>query len=171
QHLLKTALHLDAPAAIRYPRGSGVGVEMDQVWECLPLGSWEVLQEGNDGVVLAVGSCVYPAWEAIKELVQEYPDRPVALVNCRYIKPMDEKLLRECLQKQPFVMTVEENSMIGGFGSAVARFQADSDLTGTRLSIHGLPDHFIEQGSLPQLRQKYGLDASGIKTRILNLMR
>ena len=170
QHLLKTALYHNAPVAIRYPRGSGVGVEMDQVLECLPIGSWEMLQEGNAGVVLAVGSCVYPAWEAIKELAQEHPDRPVALINCRYIKPMDEKMLLECLQKQPFIMTIEENSIIGGFGSAVAGFQANNSLTGTRLSIHGLPDHFIEQGSLPQLRQKYGLDSAGIKARIQNLM-
>ncbi len=170
QHLLKTALHHNAPVAIRYPRGSGVGVEMDQVLECLPIGSWEILQEGNAGVVLAVGSCVYPAWEAIKELAQEHPDRPVALINCRYIKPMDEKMLLECLKNQPFIMTIEENSIIGGFGSAVAGFQANNSLTGTRLSIHGLPDHFIEQGSLPQLRQKYGLDSSGIKARIQNLM-
>jgi len=79
-------------------------------------------------------------------------------------------MLLECLQKQPFIMTIEENSIIGGFGSAVAGFQANNSLTGTRLSIHGLPDHFIEQGSLPQLRQKYGLDSSGIKARIQNLM-
>jgi len=170
QHLLKTALHHNAPVAIRYPRGSGIGVELDQVWECLPVGSWEMLASGDAGAVLAVGSCVYPAWEAIKELAREYPDRPVALVNCRYIKPMDEKMLLDCLQKQPFVLTVEENSIIGGFGSAVAGFQAASGLTGTRLSIHGLPDHFIEQGSLVQLRQKYGLDSAGIKARIENLL-
>ncbi len=170
QHLLKTALYHNAPVAIRYPRGSGVGVEMDQVLECLPVGSWEMLREGDAGVVLAVGSCVYPAWEAIERLAQEHPDRPVALVNCRYIKPMDETLLLDCLRKQPFIMTVEENSIIGGFGSAVASFQANNELTATRLFIHGLPDNFIEQGSLAQLRQRYGLDSSGIKTRIQNLM-
>ncbi len=171
QHVLKTALHHDGPVAIRYPRGSGVGVEMDQIWECLPTGSWEVLEEGDDGVVLAVGSCVHPAWQAVRELMEEFPNRRLSLVNCRYIKPMDEPLLRKCLEKQPFVLTVEENALIGGFGSAVASYQAVHGLSsGARLSLHGLPDHFIEQGSLSQLRQKYGLDSEGIKARIRDLM-
>ncbi len=170
QHMLKTALCLEGPAAVRYPRGSGYGVELDQVWRCLPVGTWEMLREGVDGLVLATGACVYPAREAVQMLEKEQPGLRLGLVNCRFIKPLDEEMLAECLEKYPRVLTVEENTVVGGFGSAVAQFQAEKGLYGARLAIHGLPDRFIEHGSLPQLRRRYGLDAVGIKARIMALL-
>ncbi|MBN2332941.1 MAG: 1-deoxy-D-xylulose-5-phosphate synthase [Deltaproteobacteria bacterium] len=171
QHLMKTALYLNGPAAIRYPRGSGLGVEMDQVLSCVPVGSWEVLREGVDGAVLAVGSCVEPARQAIEALMAERNNLKLALINCRFVKPMDEDLLCSCLREQPFILTVEENSVVGGFGSAVAQFQAiTGGIGGARVVNHGLPDRFIEHGSLTQLRHKYGLDAEGITALLKTLL-
>jgi 1-deoxy-D-xylulose-5-phosphate synthase len=167
QHLLKTALHHNGPVAIRYPRGSGLGVELDQIWQCLPIGSWEVLAEGATGAVLATGSCVAPALAAARRLAADDPTQTLTVVNCRFVKPLDEDLLDRLLAEMPFILTVEENTTVGGFGGAVAEYAARrAGKRGARVALHGLPDRFVEHGTLAELRRRYGLDEAGILQRL-----
>ncbi len=156
QHMLYTALSLPGPVAVRYPRGSGLGVPMDSEFFELPLGKAEVLREGSDLLILAVGNMVHPALMAAEELTRKGISATV--VNARFVKPLDEELICDLAAQTGKVVTVEENVLPGGFGSAVTECLADRGLK-VSLKRIGLPDKFIEHGSPQILRQKYGLTA------------
>ena len=160
QHMLKTAIYADRPMALRYPRGNGYGVAMDSELQCLPIGVGEQLAEGDDLTLLAVGSTVYPAMQAA-ELLKEKGIR-ANVINARFIKPLDRKLIIDAANRTGCLITIEENALQGGFGSAVLELLADEAPTGIRVKRIGIPDRYIEQGSQAQLRQDLGLDAAGI---------
>ena len=160
QHMLKTAIYADRPMALRYPRGNGYGVAMDSELQCLPIGVGEQLAEGDDLSLLAVGSTVYPAMQAA-ELLKEKGIR-ANVINARFIKPLDRKLIIDAANHTGCLITIEENALQGGFGSAVLELLADEAPTGIRVKRIGIPDRYIEQGSQAQLRQDLGLDAAGI---------
>ncbi len=159
QHMLYTALTLPGPVAVRYPRGSGLGVPLDNEFFELPLGKAEVLREGQDLLILAVGNMVHPALTAAEELARR--GLSAAVVNARFVKPLDEELICELAAQTGRVVTVEENVLHGGFGSAVAECLADHGLR-VPLKRIGLPDKFIEHGAPQILRQKYGLTPEGL---------
>lgn len=169
RHMLATALTLDTPAAIRYPRGSGQGVPLAGEPHPLEVGRGEVLLEGRDGVLLALGSTVYPALEAAHRL-QEMGIR-LGVINARFVKPLDRELLREVASRYPLLITVEEGVLAGGFGSAVLEALAEDGLWGVRVHRIGLPDQYIEHGAQRRLRQEYGLDADGIVRATLQWVR
>jgi 1-deoxy-D-xylulose-5-phosphate synthase len=156
---LATAFALDSPCAFRYPRGQGTGAPMTEpvVWE---KGTGELLKEGSDALLLGVGSTVHPCLEAAREL--EKDGFSVAVVDARFIKPLDEELIFHWANSCRFLLTVEENVLAGGFGSAVLEAAAARKET---VDIHclGIPDFFIEQGTLDELRSELGLDAAGIR--------
>ncbi len=164
QHLLYTALKLSGPAALRYPRGNGVGAPLDSEFQEIPLGKAEILREGKDLLVLAAGPLVYEALKAAETL--EKQGVSVAVVNARFIKPLDEELICELSSQFPKVVTLEENTLWGGFGSAVAELLSDRRIPTPLLRI-GLPDRFIEHGSPAILREKYGLLAEKLAPRFL----
>ena len=168
QHMLFTTLKIDGPTAIRYPRGNGLGVEMEKEFKELPRGSWEVLRPGQDAVLLAVGSCVAPALAAAEHLALE-DGIECQVVNCRYVKPFDEELLQTCLEEYKWVFTFEENVVAGGFGGGVLEFMAAKNLWSARVVLTGLPDRFVPHGTPDQLRHDLELDAVSIRKKVLDL--
>ncbi|MFH1784002.1 MAG: 1-deoxy-D-xylulose-5-phosphate synthase [bacterium] len=165
QHMLKTAIDYDGPIALRYPRGFGEGVKMEKELKILEIGKAEVLEEGNDVAVIAVGKSVSACWAAVKDARKQGIN--ATLVNARFIKPLDEELIRTVALRCGRVLTVEENVLSGGFGSAVREMLADTDI---KVHCVGIPDKFIEHGSCDILRAKYGLSKDKIQERILQIM-
>jgi 1-deoxy-D-xylulose-5-phosphate synthase len=158
--LLASALTYNTPAAIRYPRGEGLGVPLEGDPKIIPRGQWEWLEPGEQTVVLAVGNMVTPAVQAARRLQAE--GISVAVINARFIKPLDEALLQELAGRYPLLFTVEENVLLGGFGSAVLEALQRLGKTGTRIRSLGIPDCFITHGSPRELRRLYGLDTEGL---------
>ena len=158
--MLFTAVEHPGPVAIRYPRGRGQGVAFSSTLSKVPIGKAEVLREGQDLLILALGASVYPSLEAAAEL--EKQGFSATVVNVRFIKPLDEPLILSLAAQHGRVLTVEENVLAGGFGSAVLELLADRDLFGVAVKRLGIPDIFVEHGAQAVLRKKYELDAAGI---------
>ncbi len=157
-HMLKTALELNEPVALRYPRGSGIGVGMENPLEVIEIGKSEVLKEGKDVLVLGVGPIAYEALEAANELERRIS---VCVVNCRFVKPLDEKKIVSLANKIKKIITIEENTIKGGFGSAVLELLEKNNIKAD-VKMIGIPDKFIEHGSQEQLRKETGLSKSNI---------
>jgi len=166
QHLLNTAVRANRPFAIRYPRGSGSSVQLGEVWQELPVGKGEVLRGGEDVGILAIGVTVAPTIEAAQRLAEKGIECTV--VNARFVKPLDSSLILEVARRTKRVVTVEENALWGGFGSAVVELLDGSHITDLRVERIGLPDEFVEHGSQGVLRAKYNLDADGIAQRVIS---
>ncbi|TFG46500.1 MAG: 1-deoxy-D-xylulose-5-phosphate synthase [Dehalococcoidia bacterium] len=160
QHLLFTAIQCGQPMAIRYPRGTGAGVEMDEEYKILPIGQAEVLKQGEDTVLLATGASVQAALTDADRLSEK--GLRVTVVNMRYINPLDKELLAKLARLNANFITIEENVLSGGLGSRVALFLEDRGLSWVHLKCLGIPDEFVKQGTQSQLRADYHLDAQGI---------
>jgi 1-deoxy-D-xylulose-5-phosphate synthase len=160
RHMLKTAIYSGVPMALRYPRGAGYGVEMDTEVKELEIGRGELLMEGSDLCIIAIGSTVYPALEAAEALGRK--GFSVGVVNARFVKPLDAELIMSVATATGRLVTVEENALQGGFGSAVLEMLYDSGLQHVKIKRLGIPDRYIEQGSQAQLRKDVGIDAEGI---------
>ncbi len=167
--MLFTAVEHPGPIALRYPRGRGVGAHFSPTLNKVPIGKAEVLREGEDLLILALGSSVAPALDAAKELAKE--GFGATVVNARFVKPLDEHLILNLAAKHGRVMTVEENMLAGGFGSAVLELLADRNLTGITVKRLGIPDIFVEHGAQDVLRHKFGLDAAGILNSALDILK
>ncbi|TWJ19653.1 1-deoxy-D-xylulose-5-phosphate synthase [Geobacter argillaceus] len=164
QHMLASAIDFSCPVAVRYPRGNGVGVPMDQVLKPLVLGKGELVRDGEAAAIIAYGSTVYPSLAAAEELAAE--GRSIAVVNARFVKPLDRELILGLATKHCRLFTVEENVLQGGFGSAVLELLQEEGITGVTVVCLGYPDRFVEQGEQPQLHARYGLDAAGIASSV-----
>jgi len=160
QHMLKTALSCECPVAVRYPRGKGYGVALDEQLKDLPIGKAEVLQDGDDLVILAVGGSVYPSLNAAERLKEA--KIKTGILNVRFIKPLDKELICKLARKVGRIITVEENVLSGGFGSSVLETLGESDIQGVKVKCLGINDVFVEHGSQSIMRKKYGLDVEGI---------
>jgi 1-deoxy-D-xylulose-5-phosphate synthase len=160
QHMIRTAVEYDGPTAVRYPRGTGLGVPMDQELKTLPLGKGELLQDGEDVVIIAIGNMVRPSLDAAEQL--NASGISAAVVNARFVKPLDEELVIRMAKKTGRVVTVEEHALQGGFGSAVIECLESNRVGSVKTLRIGLPDKYIEHGPQSILRQKYGLDTEGI---------
>jgi 1-deoxy-D-xylulose-5-phosphate synthase len=161
QHMLNTAINSDGPAAIRYPRGNGYGVPLDQTLKILPVGGAEILRNGTDGLILAVGTMVYPCLEAAEVIATEGVN--LTVVNARFIKPLDKKMILDLLNSNNCrIFTAEENAIQGGFGSSVIELLEENGIHGVEVTRIGYPDSYIEQGEQSELRSIYGLDSLGI---------
>jgi len=164
RHMLLTAVEYEGPIALRYPRGKGVGVTLSEKLTTLPIGRAEILEKGEDIAFFAIGNQVYTALEAAKLLAQL--GIKATVVNCRFLKPLDEELLSEIAQKIKRVVTVEENVLAGGFGSAILEMLADRGLNNIKITRIGLPDVFIEHGKADLLREKFGLSGGKVFEKI-----
>ncbi|WP_321371403.1 1-deoxy-D-xylulose-5-phosphate synthase [uncultured Desulfuromusa sp.] len=164
QRIMKTASMVDGPFAYRYPRGSGVGLPLSEEIEALDIGRGELLCDGSDGLIIAVGDMVNEALVAARDLSAE--GFHLAVIDARFIKPLDENLILSQVEKVPFVMTAEENSLQGGFGASILELISDAGLT-VPVERIGIPDHFVGQGTQTELRTQLGLNADGMVRRVL----
>lgn len=160
QHMIKTAVECPLPVAFRYPRGTGEGVKRSDILTSIDIGKGEVLRKGDDVLILAIGSTVYPSLRAAERLV-EVGINP-AVINSRFLKPLDGDLICDWAKKVGKVLTVEENVLLGGFGSAVLELFQERGLFSIQVKRLGIPDLFVEHGPQPLLRAKYGIDENGI---------
>lgn len=160
RHMLYTALQHNGPVAIRYPRGEGMGVTLDEKYSLIPMEkSGEILTEGKDLFIAALGSMVYPALEAAKALEEE--GISVTVMNCRTVSPLDSRIA-DIAGSTGNALIVEENIRQGGLGGAVLEFLEDAGIHNIKTKRVGLPGRFIEHGPIYLLREKYGLDSAGI---------
>lgn len=165
QHMVYTAIQYDdGPIALRFPRGNGLGVKLDEELRAIPIGTWEVLREGRDAAVLTFGTTIPMALEAAEKLAKE--NVSVKVVNARFIKPMDEAMLHALLASGMPILTIEEAVLQGGFGSAVLEFAHDHGYHQTVIERMGIPDRFIEHGGVKELLQEIGLTAAHVIDRI-----
>jgi 1-deoxy-D-xylulose-5-phosphate synthase len=160
QHMLKTAIEHEGPTAVRYPRGTGCGVPMDQELKTLKIGKAELIKDGSEAAIIAIGNMVCASIEAAKRLAEE--GISVSVVNARFVKPLDEEMIVSFARKTGRIITAEEHALFGGFGSAVLECLDAKGLTGIKTLRIGLPDRYIEHGTQKALRHKYGLDADGV---------
>ncbi|MEE9910133.1 MAG: 1-deoxy-D-xylulose-5-phosphate synthase [Deltaproteobacteria bacterium] len=160
RHMIKTAVRCDSPVSIRYPRGKGVGVPLDDELSPLPIGRGEVLCDGSDLAIIAIGTAVHPALMAARKLAGE--GFGVKVINARFIKPLDADLILRTAASIKKILTVEENVLDGGFGSAVLEVLAQNGVSGVTVRRLGVQDEFIEHATQAELRAKLGLDEEGI---------
>ena len=160
QHMIHTAIDCSRPVALRYPRGGGIGVKMEDSLQSIEIGRGELLIEGEDLLILALGSTVYPSLRAAERL-EDAGIRP-AVINGRFLKPLDGDLICHWAKQTGRVLTVEENVLQGGFGSAVLELFQERGLFSVEVKRLGIPDLFVEHGSQSLLRAKYGIDEDGI---------
>ncbi|QGY38877.1 1-deoxy-D-xylulose-5-phosphate synthase [Pseudodesulfovibrio cashew] len=169
--MMATAFAHEGPCAMRYPRGTGVGAKVSKTPRKIAIGKGELVREGEDAVIITLGSRVYPAMEAAMEL-EGKDDIKVAVFNTRFVKPLPKKQLLELADRYDRILLVEENVMAGGFGSAVLEMLNENDaLQGKRIKQLGLPDQFIEHGTQRELRSMVGIDSEGIKRAIKALLK
>jgi 1-deoxy-D-xylulose-5-phosphate synthase len=168
--MLAAALAQPGPVAIRYPRGAGEGLAVPDNPVPVPIGRGELIREGTDALVVAIGSRVMPAVVAANELAA-VTGKEVAVFNARFVKPLPTEQLLELAGRFPLWLTVEENVLQGGFGAAVLECLADANVcSGLTVRRLGLPDAFVEHGSQNALRVLCGIDKEGIKTALLSLL-
>ncbi len=164
RHMLKTAFETGHPTSLRYPRGNGMGVKLDPELLSLPVGKGEVMREGDAATIFAIGNEVWPAVHAAEMLAAEGME--VAVVNGRFIKPLDDELIRRFCKPGTKVITVEEGSLAGGFGSAVMERCEELGLANVQFHRIGIPDEYVHHGAQDVLRAQYDLHAEGIAKRV-----
>ena len=167
QHLLYTAVKSGHPMAIRYPRSSGLGVELNTELHSIPIGKSEILRHGEDAAILAIGAVVAPALEAAEDLASR--GIQCTVVNARFAKPLDSELITKLAGYIKHIITVEENALSGGFGSSVLNLLQNSVVTDIQVKSIGIPDEFVKQGTQALLHSKYNIDAKGIAQQVLTL--
>ncbi len=164
QHMLHTAFQHDGPIAVRYPRGSAIGVPLDPEPALLPLGRAQVLRSGADVALIGIGLGVAAADHAARVLEEE--GIAATVVNARFIKPLDRELLLRLARMTGRIITIEENALAGGFGSAILELLEEESVEGCRLRRLGVPDEFVEHGPQSSWRRRYGLDPLGIAAAV-----
>ncbi|MBR2082976.1 MAG: 1-deoxy-D-xylulose-5-phosphate synthase [Elusimicrobiaceae bacterium] len=164
QHLLKTAVSSQAPFVLRYPRGAGFGIPLDKELKVLDIGKGSWMTKGKDLTILAIGNRVYPALKAAEQLREKGVDAGV--INMRFIKPLDTALIDEALKRTSKLVTVEDNMLAGGFGSAVAEYLVDHHKNAHLLRL-GIGDEFVQHGKSALLYDQVGISQSAIVKHIL----
>lgn len=168
RHMMKTALDYDdGPIAYRYPRINGTGVELDSELRSIPIGSWERLRAGDEYAVIACGPMVQVAEEAAEQLKRE--GIQLGVVNARFLKPLDDTMLLELGRTGTRMIVLEEGSQAGGLGGAVLEFFAEHGMN-PQIQLMGVPDIFVEHGSIKEQRQQTGLTVEALCGRIKSMM-
>lgn len=178
RHMLFTGIYSNRPAAIRYPRGSAIGVKLDEGYRMLDIGKAEVLYGDINTAkvaVIAIGSTVYPALEAARPVTLKgakglLKTNDVVVIDAQFVKPLDEDLLARLANRVKNWITVEENVLAGGFGSAISEWLVKTQNDDVRLKTLGIPDEFVEHGAQGILRARYKIDADGIAKAVREIM-
>lgn len=168
QHMLKTAVDCGQPVSLRYPRGKGVGVHLDEEPGKLETGKGEVLREGTDIALVAIGHAVNAAGKAAENLAREGMN--VKVINARFVKPLDEALILKTAAEIKKMITIEENVLQGGFGSAVLELLAEKGITGVQVKRLGISDEFVKHATQAEQRRKYDLDEEGIIRAVKDML-
>jgi 1-deoxy-D-xylulose-5-phosphate synthase len=171
RHMLKTAIEHPGPIALRYPRGTGTGVPLDDKTAPIEVGKAELVCEGqtpDDLLIIAIGRTVEEALKARRILNDEH-DLTAAVINARFVKPLDIDLIGSYAARTPYIITVEENTLPGGFGSAVMEALSDANISGFKIKRLGIEDVFVDHGPQKLLRRLYGVDAEAIVDAALKL--
>ena len=162
--LLNTAYEFNGPAAVRYPRGSANGTDVSCVSETVEIGKGRMIQQGKGIAILCFGPLIHEAQKAIDEL-----DQNITLVDMRFIKPIDDALIKQLAEEHQQFITLEDNAILGGAGSAVLEFVSFNKLD-VNVTLLGIPDAYIEHASQAQQWAEMGIDAAGIKQTVLGLL-
>lgn len=169
QHMVYTALSYDqGPIAMRFPRGNGYGIKMDEKLQAIPIGSWEVLRDGHDIAILTFGTTIPMALE-VADIMQKQ-GVSVKVINARFIKPLDESMMHRLLKANMPILTIEEAVLQGGFGSAILEFAHDHGYQKAAIERMGIPDRFIEHGSVDKLLEEIGLTTQHAVTKVQELI-
>ncbi|MGG4397651.1 1-deoxy-D-xylulose-5-phosphate synthase [Paenibacillus thiaminolyticus] len=169
RHMLKTAIEYDeGPIAVRYPRVNGVGVELDTDLIPIPIGTWEMVRPGDHAAVVAIGPMVQVAEEAAEQLRRE--GIQLRVINARFMKPLDEAMLTLLAREQLPVIVLEEGSVAGGLGSAIMEYYAQHHVFGVKVKPIGVPDCFVEHGSIKEQRQEAGLTAEQLVKEVHTML-
>ena len=166
--MLVTAVAHDGPSSLRYPRGSSSGAEETREPEALAIGKAEVMRDGADVAIIAVGTMVDAAISAAEALSGEGTEASV--VNARFVKPLDEELILSLAERTKAIVTVEEGALIGGFGSGVAELLSDAGMREVRIRRLGISDEYVPAGDMETLLGRYGLTAEGIAGAVRDLL-
>jgi 1-deoxy-D-xylulose-5-phosphate synthase len=170
QHMVYTAMaYDDGPIAMRFPRGNGLGVPMDETLKSIPIGTWEVLKDGEDAAILTFGTTIPMALEAAETLAKQ--GISVKVINARFIKPLDEKMLNELFLNNIPILTIEEAVLQGGFGSYVLEHAHEKGYYHQAIDRMGIPDQFIEHGDVESLLEEIGMTTAEVVRRITILAR
>lgn len=170
QHMVKTAIEYnDGPIAMRFPRGNGIGVPMDAELKAIPIGTWEVLRDGSDGAILTFGTTISMALKAAQ--LMEKQGHSIKVINARFIKPFDERMLHELFAANMPILTIEEAVLQGGFGSAILEYAHEQGFHHSEIDRMGIPDKFIEHGSVNELLEEIGLTVDDVVERMEILAR
>ena len=166
KNLLLTALKNDKPFAIRYPKDSSINFTPNNKVNIIEIGKWEIINSGNEVAILSVGSMVNESIKAINSLDDKC--KP-SLINCRFIKPIDNVMLDNIINTHKYIITIEEGSLCGGFGSSILNYISDND---KRIKVirMGIPDQYIEQASRTELLEQLKLNSKNIAKTIKSLM-
>ena len=166
--MMDLAMTCDGPVAIRYPRGTGPAEEHQLRHQPFAIGEAEKIAEGEDGCLLAYGAMVYAALD-IRRRVAMRTGCTLAVVNARFAKPLDRRMIESCLIRYPFVLSLEEHSVAGGFGAAVAEFVhggSGDQVDGGRLGLMGLPDRYIDHGERTRQLGDARMDIESLTERV-----
>jgi 1-deoxy-D-xylulose-5-phosphate synthase len=167
--MLFTALqYKKGPVAIRYPRGETCGLTLRNHFKSLPIGRAEVIQEGNDLAVLAIGDMVQAALAAAGRLLIK--GIQIRVVNARFVKPLDKELILDTARRFPVLLTLENNTTVGGFGAAVAETLGDAHIQEVSLYRLGIPDRFVSHGSQNELYSEIGIDTDHLVKKIEQIL-
>ncbi len=164
RQMLFTAIQHNGPIALRYPRGSGYGVPLSEPLKAMQIGTSETLRSGTDVAIVAIGSSVMPACEAAELLAEQ--NISATVVNARFAKPLDENVLRQLAGDFHHIFTVEENVLIGGFGSGVLEFFEHAGICNVAVHRLGIPDRFVDHATQAQQRRELRIDATGIAEQV-----
>ena len=165
RHMLNSALTYNCPVAMRYPRGEGLGVPMDEALQVLPLGKAEVLQEGDKVTLLALGSMVHIAEQAAERLQAELGITPT-VINARFAKPLDSDTILQYAGQDTLLVTLEEQAVTGGFGSAVLELYNQHGIDARNVLTIGIADSFVQHGNTARLKEMQGLDVESVVAKV-----
>ncbi|MBQ5667871.1 MAG: 1-deoxy-D-xylulose-5-phosphate synthase [Peptococcaceae bacterium] len=165
RHMLNSALTYNCPVAMRYPRGEGLGVPMDEALQVLPLGKAEVLQEGDKVTLLALGSMVHIAELAAERLQAELGITPT-VINARFAKPLDSDTILQYAGQDTLLVTLEEQAVTGGFGSAVLELYNQHGIDARNVLTIGIADSFVQHGNTARLKEMQGLDVESVVAKV-----
>ena len=168
RQMIKFSVEFEGPIALRYPRGQAKEINVEK-FQPIELGRAELLQQGNDITIVACGRMVYVALKVAKEIIKFGMTADV--INARFVKPLDSKMILASLEKTGNVVTLEDNVVAGGFGNGILQLISKNDLDDVKVKLFGYPDEFIQHGNVDQLDALYGLDYQSISCEILNTFR